>query len=150
MAFATSLIERPVTTGAAAQEGLDPGADPGDLVDPQRPHPETSGRLDVRGHVADEEAAVDASPRRTGQDLPKEPVARLAARALPLVVRADRDRVEVGTPLVTFDRAVIEKAGYPIITPVIVLNADDFDTVDPVKLGPVAHGDPLLDVQEKG
>jgi phosphotransferase system IIA component len=42
------------------------------------------------------------------------------------------DRVETGTPLVTFDRAVIEKAGYPLITPVIVLNGDTFDTVDPV------------------
>lgn len=59
------------------------------------------------------------------------------------------DRVETGTPLVTFDRAVIEKAGYPLITPVIVLNADTFDTVDPVKLGPVTHGAPLLDVQKK-
>ncbi len=59
------------------------------------------------------------------------------------------DRVEVGTPLVTFDRAVIEKAGYPLITPVIVLNADQFDTVDPVELGPTSHGTPLLDVQKK-
>lgn len=59
------------------------------------------------------------------------------------------DRVETGTPLVTFDRAVIEKAGYPLITPVIVLNGDTFDTVDPVKLGTVTHGAPLLDVQKK-
>ncbi|WP_061781992.1 glucose PTS transporter subunit IIA [Microbacterium hominis] len=59
------------------------------------------------------------------------------------------DRVETGTPLVTFDRAVIEKAGYPLITPVIVLNGDSFDTVDPVALGPVTHGSPLLDVQKK-
>ncbi|WP_448390220.1 glucose PTS transporter subunit IIA [Microbacterium aurum] len=59
------------------------------------------------------------------------------------------DRVEVGTPLVTFDRAVIEKAGYPLITPVIVLNADQFDTVDPVALGPTTHGSPLLDIQQK-
>ena len=59
------------------------------------------------------------------------------------------DRVEVGTPLVSFDRAVIEKAGYPLITPVIVLNADQFDTVDPVALGPTTHGTPLLDIQQK-
>ncbi|WP_455134108.1 glucose PTS transporter subunit IIA [Microbacterium aurum] len=59
------------------------------------------------------------------------------------------DRVEVGTPLVTFDRAVIEKAGYPLITPVIVLNADQFDTVDPVALGPTTHGAPLLVIQQK-
>ncbi|WP_299090664.1 glucose PTS transporter subunit IIA [uncultured Microbacterium sp.] len=59
------------------------------------------------------------------------------------------DRIEVGTPLVTFDRAVIEKAGYPLITPVIVLNADQFETVDPVALGPTSHGTPLLDIQKK-
>lgn len=62
---------------------------------------------------------------------------------------ANGDRVETGTPLVTFDRAVIEKAGYPLITPVIVLNGDTFDTVDPVALGRVGHGDPLLDIQKK-
>ncbi|WP_431802799.1 glucose PTS transporter subunit IIA [Microbacterium sp. bgisy203] len=59
------------------------------------------------------------------------------------------DKVETGSPLVVFDRSVIEKAGYALITPVIVLNADAFDTVDPVKLGPVSHGEPLLDVQTK-
>jgi len=59
------------------------------------------------------------------------------------------DRIEVGTPLVVFDRAVIEKAGYPLVTPVIVLNADAFATVDPVRLGTVSHGDPLLDIQQK-
>ena len=57
------------------------------------------------------------------------------------------DRVEQGTPLVTFDRAVIEKAGYPLITPVIVLNADDFESVDPIGLGETAAGSPLLAVQ---
>ena len=44
---------------------------------------------------------------------------------------------------------MIENAGYPLITPVIVLNADAFDTVDPVALGPVRAGAPLLDVQAK-
>lgn len=62
---------------------------------------------------------------------------------------ANGDRVEVGTPLVVFDRAVIEKAGYPLITPVIVLNADAFETVDPVSLGAVEAGAPLLDLQKK-
>ncbi|MEH3089963.1 MAG: glucose PTS transporter subunit IIA [Microbacterium arborescens] len=58
------------------------------------------------------------------------------------------DRVEKGTPLVTFDRAVIEKAGYPLITPVIVLNADSFATVDPVGFGPTTTGAPLLVVEK--
>ena len=59
------------------------------------------------------------------------------------------DRVELGTPLVTFDRAVIEKAGYPLITPVIVLNADDFGTVAPVLEGEVAAGASLITVERK-
>lgn len=59
------------------------------------------------------------------------------------------DRVEVGTPLVTFDRAVIQKAGYPLITPVIVLNADDFGDVSPVLEGDVAVGASLITVDPK-
>ncbi len=59
------------------------------------------------------------------------------------------DRVEVGQPLVTFDRAVIEKAGYPLITPVIVLNADQFEVVDPIGLGEVAAGAPIISVETK-
>ena len=59
------------------------------------------------------------------------------------------DRVEVGTPLVTFDRAIIEKAGYPLITPVIVLNADDFGDVSPVLEGEVAVGGSLITVDPK-
>ena len=39
---------------------------------------------------------------------------------------AKGDRVSAGTPLVTFDRNVIEAAGYPLITPIIVLNAKKF------------------------
>lgn len=58
------------------------------------------------------------------------------------------DRVEQGTPLVTFDRSVIEKAGYPLVTPVIVLNADAFATVDPVGLGATTAGSPLLIVEK--
>ncbi|MFT4230140.1 MAG: glucose PTS transporter subunit IIA [Microbacterium sp.] len=57
------------------------------------------------------------------------------------------DRIEKGTPLVTFDRAVIEKAGYPLITPVIVLNAEQFGAVDPLVTGPVSAGTPVIAVQ---
>ncbi|MFH8248817.1 glucose PTS transporter subunit IIA [Microbacterium sp. B2969] len=59
------------------------------------------------------------------------------------------DRVETGTPLVKFDRAVIEKAGYPLVTPVIVLNADDFGKVSPEAEGDVKPGDSLLWVEPK-
>jgi PTS system beta-glucosides-specific IIC component len=59
------------------------------------------------------------------------------------------DRIELGTPLVTFDRAVIEKAGYPLVTPVIVLNADDFGLVSPALEGDVTPGAWLISVNPK-
>ena len=59
------------------------------------------------------------------------------------------DRVELGTPLVTFDRAVIEKAGYPLVTPVVVLNADDFGDVVPVLEGTVEPGASIITVEPK-
>ena len=59
------------------------------------------------------------------------------------------DKVTMGTPLVTFDRKVIEDAGYSLITPVIVLNGKKFASVDPGAPGPVAAGDPILEVAPK-
>ncbi|WP_396667945.1 glucose PTS transporter subunit IIA [Microbacterium sp. R86528] len=59
------------------------------------------------------------------------------------------DRIELGTPLVTFDRSVIEKAGYSMVTPVIVLNADDFGEVTPVTEGTVEPGASLITVDPK-
>ena len=55
----------------------------------------------------------------------------------------------LGTPLVAFDRAIIEKAGYALVTPVIVLNADDFGEVSPVLEGDTKPGDSLIWVEPK-
>ena len=60
---------------------------------------------------------------------------------------AKGDRVEAGTPLVTFDRAVIEKAGYPLITPIVVLNAKKFGAVDMSGSGEIVAGAPIITVQ---
>jgi PTS system beta-glucosides-specific IIC component len=57
---------------------------------------------------------------------------------------AKGDRVIAGTPLVTFDRAAIEAAGYPLITPVVILNAKKFGGVDVVASGGITVGDPLV------
>ena len=57
---------------------------------------------------------------------------------------AKGDRVTAGTPLVTFDRTVIEAAGYPLITPVVILNARKFGGVETVTSGEVAVGDSVL------
>lgn len=53
-------------------------------------------------------------------------------------------KVTAGTPLVTFDRKVIEDAGYSLVTPVIVLNGRKFGSVTPAADGDVGVGEPLL------
>ncbi len=55
-------------------------------------------------------------------------------------------KVTAGTPLVTFDRKVIEAAGYPLVTPIIVLNAKKFGSVEPTAEGQIAVGDSILAV----
>ena len=60
---------------------------------------------------------------------------------------AKGDRVSAGTPLVTFDRSVIEAAGYPLITPIIVLNAKKFGSVEMAEAGEVAAGAPIMTVE---
>ncbi|PJI93934.1 glucose PTS transporter subunit IIA [Luteimicrobium subarcticum] len=72
----------------------------------------------------------------------------LKGEGFEVLVKAGQ-HVDTGTPLVRFDRDVIERAGYSLVTPVIVLNAKKFDAVDPVGLGPVEAGAPLLAVQAK-
>jgi len=62
------------------------------------------------------------------------------------VKAAKGQKVTAGTPLVTFDRAVIEAAGYPLITPIVVLNSKKFGSVDAAPAGEIAVGAPLLTV----
>ncbi len=59
------------------------------------------------------------------------------------------DKVTTGTPLVTFDRKVIDDAGYSLVTPVIILNGKKFASVDPLLEGEVSAGDPIIDVAAK-
>ena len=56
------------------------------------------------------------------------------------------DRVEAGQELVRVDRAVVEEAGYPLTTPVLVTNAAKFASVKVVADGPIATGAPLIEV----
>ncbi|GAA1394479.1 glucose PTS transporter subunit IIA [Luteococcus peritonei] len=57
---------------------------------------------------------------------------------------AKGDLVKAGDPLVTFDRAVIEEAGYSLVTPVLVTNHKKFAHVDQIRSGEVQVGDPLV------
>lgn len=58
-------------------------------------------------------------------------------------------KVEPGTPLVTFDRAVIEAAGYPLITPVVVMNTKKFASVEQIAEGETEVGAPIIAVEAK-
>jgi PTS system beta-glucosides-specific IIC component len=60
---------------------------------------------------------------------------------------AKGDRVSAGTPLVTFDRKVIEDAGYPLITPIVILNAKKFGAVEAAAVGETAVGTTILTVE---
>jgi PTS system beta-glucosides-specific IIC component len=59
---------------------------------------------------------------------------------------AKGDRVTAGTPLVTFDRKVIEDAGYPLTTPIIILNSKKFGSVEQTADGETTVGAPILAV----
>ncbi len=59
------------------------------------------------------------------------------------------DRVEAGTPLVTFDRKVIEDAGYSLVTPVLVTNVKKFGDIHQAASGEVKTGTPVLIVLAK-
>ena len=55
--------------------------------------------------------------------------------------------VKKGELLLTFDLEAIKQAGYDTITPVIVTNTADFESVLSVAQGTIQHGEPLLDVE---
>jgi PTS system beta-glucosides-specific IIC component len=72
----------------------------------------------------------------------------LAGKGFSVLVKAG-DKVEAGTPLVTFDRAVIEAAGFSLVTPVLVTNPKKFGSIDQAATGQVAVGDALITVAAK-
>lgn len=57
-------------------------------------------------------------------------------------------QVSAGDKLLTFDPAVIEAAGYPLVTPVLVTNTVKFAEVE-AETGAVTHGDKLLTITTK-
>ena len=54
------------------------------------------------------------------------------------------DRVTAGTPLLAFDKAKIEQAGYDLTTPVLVVNSDEFTLTHHQSQGAVTAGAPLM------
>lgn len=56
-------------------------------------------------------------------------------------------RVKQDEVLLTFDPAVIKAAGYPLTTPVVVTNSDDFAAVALAASGKVEAGQTLLQIK---
>lgn len=54
------------------------------------------------------------------------------------------DKVSAGTPLLEFDKARIEQAGYDLTTPVLVVNSDEFTLTRHHAAGEVTPGMPLM------
>ena len=59
---------------------------------------------------------------------------------------AQGDKVSCGQTLVTFDMDAITKAGYPLVTPVIISNTPKFAEVSNVKMGNTDFSEKVLTV----
>ena len=57
------------------------------------------------------------------------------------------DKVKKGQPLIRFELEAIKAEGYPVTTPVIVCNTDDYAAVEAKAGGSVKQGDALLELK---
>ena len=57
------------------------------------------------------------------------------------------DKVRKGQPLIRFDIEAIKAEGYPVTTPLIVCNTDEYAAVTPKVSGTVKQGDALLELK---
>lgn len=57
------------------------------------------------------------------------------------------DKVKKGQPLIRFELEAIKAEGYPVTTPVIVCNTDDYAAVEAKSGGTVKQGDALLELK---
>lgn len=57
------------------------------------------------------------------------------------------DKVRKGQPLIRFDIEAIKAEGYPVTTPLIVCNTDEYSAVTPKASGTVKQGDALLELK---
>lgn len=60
---------------------------------------------------------------------------------------AQGDKVEKGQLLIEFDIQAIEKAGYDIITPIVLTNTAQYKKVEPIEQGNIDIGERLLTVE---
>ena len=57
------------------------------------------------------------------------------------------DKVKKGQPLIRFELEAIKAEGYPVTTPIIVCNTDDYAAVEAKASGTVKQGDALLELK---
>ena len=57
------------------------------------------------------------------------------------------DKVKIGQPLIRFELEAIKAEGYPVTTPLIVCNTDDYAAVAAKASGTVKQGDALLELK---
>lgn len=57
-------------------------------------------------------------------------------------------KISTGANLIEFDLTAIEKAGYPVITPVIITNSDDFKEITLLKEGDCQSGEEICRIKQ--
>ncbi len=57
-------------------------------------------------------------------------------------------KVKAGQKLITFDKEAIQKEGYAVITPVIVTNSMNYETVEAVRIGEMNRLEPMIRVKK--
>ena len=71
---------------------------------------------------------------------------KLGGKHFTYLVR-EGDKVRKGQPLIRFDIEAIKAEGYPVTTPLIVCNTDEYAAVTPKASGTVKQGDALLELK---
>ena len=70
----------------------------------------------------------------------------IGAPANPLVKKGDI--VKTGQPLLKFDMDFIKSKGYPLVTPVLIVNAEDFGELELITKASVKTGEPIYNVKQ--
>lgn len=70
----------------------------------------------------------------------------LQGKGFDTLVEKDQ-KVKAGDPLVKFDIDLIKKAGYPVTTPMVVTNSQDFDNIKQIAKGEVKVGQAVLELE---
>ena len=70
----------------------------------------------------------------------------LQGKGFDTLVEKDQ-KVKAGDPLIKFDIDLIKKAGYPVTTPMVVTNSQDFDDIKQIVKGEVKVGQAVLELE---